>query len=71
MKLTLRRHPGKDTIIRVIDPSGKDCGNIDIKTARGYARLLFSELRSRMLTILIESFELWTVKNPNFDYKQG
>ncbi len=36
MRISLRRHPGKDTIIRVIDPCDRDFGNIDIKTARGY-----------------------------------
>ena len=36
MRISLRRHPGKDNIIRVIDPCDRDFGNIDIKTARGY-----------------------------------
>ena len=33
MKLSLARHPGKDNIIRVIDPLGNDFGNVDIKTS--------------------------------------
>ena len=40
MKLTLSRLPGKDNIIRVIDPTGKDFGNVDVKTSLGLARLM-------------------------------
>ena len=48
MKISLRRHPGKDNIIRVIDPSGKDFGNIDIKTARGCVlALAFANIEQR------------------------
>lgn len=35
MKLSLARHPGKDNIIRVLDPAGKDFGNVDIRTSLG------------------------------------
>lgn len=42
MKLVLSRHPGRDNIIRVIDPSDKDFGNVDVKTSQGLARLMDS-----------------------------
>ena len=42
MKLDLRRHPGKDSIIRVIDPTGKDFGNVDVKTSLALARIMDS-----------------------------
>ena len=37
MKVDLRRHPGRDHIIRVLDPKGNDFGNVDIRTSLGYA----------------------------------
>ena len=40
MTIALKRLPGKDNIIRVVDPTGKDFGNIDVKTALGLARIL-------------------------------
>jgi len=40
MKLELRRHPGKDNIIRVIDPQGKDFGNVDIRTSHRLAKIM-------------------------------
>lgn len=40
MKVQLRRHPGKDNIIRVEDPTGKDFGNVDVHTSIGLARLM-------------------------------
>ena len=40
MNVTLKRLPGRDNIIRVEDPTGKDFGNIDIKTAYGLARIM-------------------------------
>ena len=43
MKLSLRRHPGKDSIIRVIDPMGKDFGNVDVKTSLPLARIMDSK----------------------------
>ncbi|KAL8941565.1 MAG: hypothetical protein Q9216_002155 [Gyalolechia sp. 2 TL-2023] len=43
MKLQLRRFPGNDNIIRVLDPIGKDFGNIDIRTSQGLAKLLDSK----------------------------
>ena len=43
MKLQLRRHPGKDNIIRVIDPVGKDVGNVDVRTSLGLARVMDSK----------------------------
>ena len=42
MKLQLRRHPGKDLIIRVIDPMGKDFGSVDVKTALALSRIMDS-----------------------------
>lgn len=42
MKLVLRRHPGKDLIIRVIDPTGKDVGNVDIRTSQALSRIMDS-----------------------------
>ena len=43
MKLHLRRHPGKDSIIRVIDPMGKDFGNVDVKTSLALAKIMDSK----------------------------
>ncbi|KAI4243905.1 MAG: hypothetical protein L6R40_003287 [Gallowayella cf. fulva] len=43
MKVQLRRFPGNDNIIRVLDPTGKDFGNVDVLTARGLAKLLDSK----------------------------
>lgn len=43
MRLQFRRFPGKDNIIRVLDPTGKDFGNIDVKTSQGLAKLLDSK----------------------------
>ncbi|KAL9615439.1 MAG: hypothetical protein Q9167_000117 [Letrouitia subvulpina] len=40
MKLQLKRFPGRDNIIRVLDPTGKDFGNVDIRTAQGLSKLL-------------------------------
>lgn len=42
MKLLLRRHPGKDYIIRVIDPMGKDVGNVDIRTSQALSKIMDS-----------------------------
>lgn len=43
MKLQLKRYPGKDNIIRVLDPIGKDFGNVDIRTAQGLAKVMDSK----------------------------
>ena len=43
MRLHLRRHPGKDSIIRVIDPTGKDFGNVDVRTSLGLAKIMDSK----------------------------
>ncbi|KAL8657042.1 MAG: hypothetical protein Q9226_002323 [Calogaya cf. arnoldii] len=43
MKLQFKRFPGKDNIIRVLDPSGKDFGNVDVRTSLGLAPLLDSK----------------------------
>ena len=43
MKLQLHPMPGKNTIIRVIDPSGVDFGNIDVRTAVGLSPILASK----------------------------
>ena len=40
MKLQLSRLPGRDNIIRVIDPTGRDFGNVDVRTSMGLARLM-------------------------------
>lgn len=42
MKLQLKRYPGNDNIVRVLDPTGKDFGNLDVKTAQGLSKLLES-----------------------------
>ena len=48
MTIALKRLPGKDNIIRVEDPTGKDFGNIDVRTAIGLARILdFKKLKIR------------------------
>ncbi|KAL8696383.1 MAG: hypothetical protein Q9224_002823 [Gallowayella concinna] len=43
MKVQLRRFPGNDNIIRVLDPTGKDFGNVDVRTSLGLAKLLDSK----------------------------
>ena len=43
MKLKLKRLPGKDNIIRVLDPLEKDFGNVDVRTALGLARIMDSK----------------------------
>ena len=43
MRLQLKRFPGKDNIIRVIDPVGKDFGNVDLKTSLALARVMDSK----------------------------
>ncbi|KAL9101636.1 MAG: hypothetical protein Q9163_003134 [Psora crenata] len=40
MKLQLKRLPGKDNIIRVLDPTGRDFGNVDTRTSIGLARIM-------------------------------
>ena len=43
MKLELQRFPGKDNIIRALDPTGKDFGNIDVRTSQGLSSILDSK----------------------------
>ena len=43
MKLSLRRFPGNDNIIRVLDPTAKDFGNVDVKTSQGLSKILDSK----------------------------
>ncbi|MCJ1413955.1 hypothetical protein MMC32_000280 [Xylographa parallela] len=48
IKLHLHRYPGKNMIIRVIDPAGKDFGNIDVRTSLGLSPVMdskFSNIR--------------------------
>ena len=48
IKLHLQRYPGKNMIIRVIDPAGKDFGNIDVRTSLGLSPVMdskFSKIR--------------------------
>lgn len=40
MKVTLKRLPAKDNIIRVLDPMSKDFGTVDVRTAIGLAPIL-------------------------------
>lgn len=40
MKLQLQRYPGNDNIIRVLDPTGKDFGNVDVRTAQALSRIM-------------------------------
>ena len=42
MTIHLKRLPGKDNIIRVEDPTGKDFGNVDVKHAMGLSRIMDS-----------------------------
>ena len=42
IKLELRRFPGKNLIIRVLDGLGKDFGNVDVRTSLGLAPLMDS-----------------------------
>ena len=44
MKLQLKRFPGQTVIIRVLDPTGKDFGNIDSHTAYGLVPLMDSKI---------------------------
>lgn len=43
MKLQFKRFPGSDNIIRVLDPTGKDFGNVDVRTSQALAKLLDSK----------------------------
>ncbi|KAL8756192.1 MAG: hypothetical protein Q9199_003110 [Rusavskia elegans] len=43
MKLQFKRFPGNDNIIRVLDPTGKDFGNVDVRTSQALAKLLDSK----------------------------
>ncbi|MCJ1402420.1 hypothetical protein MMC11_005640 [Xylographa trunciseda] len=43
IKLHLFRFPGKNMIIRVIDPAGKDFGNIDVRTSLGLSPVMDSK----------------------------
>lgn len=43
MKLRLQRLPGKGQIIRVLDPTDKDFGNVDLRTAQGLTRIMDSK----------------------------
>ncbi|MCJ1282251.1 hypothetical protein MMC26_001574 [Xylographa opegraphella] len=48
IKLHLQRYPGKNMIIRVMDPAGKDFGNIDVRTSLGLSPVMdshFSNVR--------------------------
>ena len=42
MRLQLRRYPGENFIIRVLDPAGKDIGNVDVKTSLGLVPVMDS-----------------------------
>lgn len=42
MKLHLQRFPGKNLIIRVMDPAGHDFGNIDVRSSLGLVPLMDS-----------------------------
>ena len=44
MRLELQRFPGKNVFIRVLDPSGKDFGNVDIRTSIALAPLMESKI---------------------------
>ncbi|MCJ1256463.1 hypothetical protein MMC24_004284 [Lignoscripta atroalba] len=43
MLLQLQRYPGNTHIIRVLDPTGKDFGNVDVKTSLGLAPMMDSK----------------------------
>lgn len=49
MKVQLGRFPGPDSIIRVIDPTGKDFGNVDVKTSLGL-RVIMDSKRPKFRT---------------------
>ena len=42
MKVSLKRLPGKDNVIRVIDPQNNDFGTVDPRTSIGLARIMDS-----------------------------
>ena len=42
MRLQLLRYPGDNYIIRVLDPAGKDFGNVDVKTSLGLVPVMDS-----------------------------
>ena len=42
MKVILKRLPGKDNIIRVLDPMHKDFGTVDARASVGLARIMDS-----------------------------
>lgn len=43
IKVELQRFPGRTLIIRVLDASGKDFGNVDVRTSQGLAPLMDSK----------------------------
>ncbi|KAG8528534.1 uncharacterized protein KY384_007452 [Bacidia gigantensis] len=44
MKVALKRLPGKDNIIRVLDPQQKDFGTVDARASVGLARIMDSQV---------------------------
>lgn len=55
MKLHLQRFPGKNLIIRVIDPAGHDFGNIDVRSSLGLVPLMDSQFSSVRLQARLDS----------------
>lgn len=55
MKLHLQRFPGKNLIIRVIDPAGHDFGNIDVRSSLGLVPLMDSQFSNVRLQARLDS----------------
>lgn len=55
MKLSLQRFPGKNLIIRVIDPAGHDFGNIDVRSSLGLVPLMDSAFSNVRLQARLDS----------------
>lgn len=55
MKLHLQRFPGKNLIIRVIDPAGHDFGNIDVRSSLGLVPLMDSAFSNVRLQARLDS----------------
>ena len=52
IKVQLHKYPGKNNIIRVVDPTGKDFGNVDVKTSSGLAPLM---INAKMLKLRVQA----------------
>ena len=55
MKLELHRYPGKNNIIRVLDPAEKDFGNVDVKTAMALVHIMDSKFMNVRIQARLDS----------------